>query len=213
MTTMRSVAVQRLSFHQELTNVVRSSALVVVAVWMYLAATAGSGGDARRSLLPYQTLVQNRPAADQRLFRELQEGLLEAEATRSAAGEWPAVDVLAEAGIPPFAPDPTAKQAVYRWQLIRDGAFVNYLGIPDREGAPAWMLLIQEPQPGIPPDQTFEDEEHHKLLDGSMLHISTWAREDGIKVVPRLTTVPQAEGWMQLYAVGPGVTDRPVPNR
>ena len=114
------------------------------------------------------------------------------------------VDSLAADGIPPFAPDPTAKTATYRWTLLRTGAIVNYLGIPDREGPPAWLVLVQEPQPGIPPDQTFEDEEHHRLLDGTMLHVSTWAHADGIKVPSRLTTIPQAEGWTQIYAVSPG---------
>jgi hypothetical protein len=210
MTTVRQVAVERLSLQQELTNVVRSSAFIIVGVWMYLAATLGSGTDARRALLPFQTLVQNRQAGDQRMFRELQEGLIEAETMRSTAGEWPTVESLSEAGIPPFAPDPTAKSAVYRWTMIRAGAYVNYLGIPDRAGPPAWVLLVQEPEPGVPPDQTFEDEEHHKLLDGQMLHVSTWAHDGGTTVPVRLTTMPQIEGWTQIYAVGPAAGPSPV---
>ena len=206
MTTVRQVAVERLTLQQELTHVVRSSAFVIVGVWMYLAATLGNGADARRSLLPFQTLVQNRQPSDQRMFRELQEGLLEAEGVRSATGEWPAVESLVESGIPPFAPDPTAKTANYRWSLLRGGAYVTYLGIPDRPGAAAWVLLLQEPEPGVPPDQNFEDEEHHRLLDGTMLHVSTWTHADGAAIPVRLTTMPQAEGWMQIYAVPPGVT-------
>jgi hypothetical protein len=138
------------------------------------------------------------------MFRELQEGLLEAERERSADGTWPEVRALAEQGIPPFANDPTAKNAVFRWQLLKSGTLVNYLGIPDRAGVPAWLLLVQEPDPGVPPDQNFEDEEHNKLLDGTMLHVSTWSYTDGIHASGKIVRLPQAEGWTQIYAVGPG---------
>jgi hypothetical protein len=206
----RQVLVERLSLREELANVVRGSALVVVLVWMYLAATTGSDVDARRRLLPYQTLIQNRPSVDQRMFRELQEGLLEAETVRFTTGQWPAAESLSADGIPPFAPDPTAKTATYRWALLRGGQSVNYLGIPDRAGPPAWVVLVQEPQPGVPPDQLFEDEEHHRLLDGTMLHVSTWAHAAGVNTPSRLTSMPQAEGWIQIYAVSPGVAPPPA---
>ena len=66
--------------------------------------------------------------------------------------------------------------------MLREGAYVNYLGIPDRPGAPAWLVVVQEPEPGVPPDQTFEDEEHHRLLDGTMLHVSTWNHDNGARI-------------------------------
>jgi hypothetical protein len=193
-----------LSLQEELANIVRGAAMVVIVVWVYLASTLGEASDTRRRLLPYQTLAENRPPTEQRMFRELQEGLLEAEGARSATGTWPAIESLVSDGIPPFAPDPTAKSAVYRWSLLRAGAYLNYLGIPDRPGVPAWVVLVQEPEPGVPPDQAFEDEEHHRLIDGSMLHVSTWSHANGISIPSRTTSVPQAEGWTQVYAVGPG---------
>ena len=49
--------------------------------------------------------------------------------------------------------------------LTINGAFVNYLGVPRRAGAPAWLVLVQEPEPGAPPDPAREDEEHHRLLE------------------------------------------------
>jgi hypothetical protein len=73
------------------------------------------------------------------------------------------------------------------------------------------LLLVQEPEPGVPPDQNFEDEEHHRLLDGSMLHVSTWSHADGAAIPARLTTMPQAEGWLQVYAVPPGAAIAPMP--
>ena len=62
------------------------------------------------------------------MFRELQEGLLEAEMRRVDRGTWPAVSSLAADGIPPFALDPTAKGGPYDWRLATSGALVNYLG-------------------------------------------------------------------------------------
>ena len=131
-----------------------------------------------------------------------QEGLLEAEARRSADGRWPDASALARDGIPPFAIDPTDKAGPYDWRLIVNGAIVNYLGLPRSATAPPWLLLIQEPEPGAPPDPAREDEEHHRLLNGDMLHVSTWVRADA-RISQGTIRAPQAEGWTQLYAVGP----------
>jgi hypothetical protein len=203
-TAPRRVAVELLSTRDELVQIVRVAVAIVLGVWIYLASALGDMSAARKNLLPYQTVVQNRPESDQRMFRELQEGLLEAERARSVDGAWPDVKALAEQGIPPFATDPTVKSAVFRWQLLRSGSLVNYLGIPDRPGVPAWLLLVQEPDPGVPPDQPFEDEEHNRLLDGTMLHVSTWSYADGLQASGKIVRLPQAEGWTQIYAIGPG---------
>jgi hypothetical protein len=208
-TVPRRVAVELLSTRDELVHIVRVAVAIVLGVWLYLASSPGDMSATRKNLLPYQTVIQNRAEADQRMFRELQEGLLEAERGRSVDGAWPDVKTLAEQGIPPFAADPTAKTARFQWQLLRSGTLVNYLGIPDRPGVPAWLLLVQEPDPGVPPDQTFEDEEHNRLLDGTMLHVSTWSYADGLQASGKLVRLPQAEGWTQIYAIGPGRTPKP----
>ena len=200
---LRQVAVARLTLQEELANVFRSAVSIIVLVWIYLAATLGDGTDARRALLPYQALIQTRPTVDQRMFRELQEGLLEAEAMRSTDGAWPTPETLAANGIPPFADDPTVKGARYRWSLRRSGTALNYVGTPDQPTAPTWLLLVQEPEPGVPPDQAYDDEEHHTLLDGSMLHVGTWSRSAGPALTDRVVVAPHIEGWQQLYAVGP----------
>ena len=213
MTTMgtaaRRVKVELLSTRDELVYVVRVAVAIVLGVWLYLASAPGDLSATRRNLLPYQTVIQNRPEVDQRMFRELQEGLLEAERARATDGSWPDAKTLAEQGIPPFAADPTATSAIFRWELLRSGPIVNYLGIPDRPGVPAWLLLVQEPDPGVPPDQTFEDEEHNRLLDGTMLHVSTWTYADGLHVSGKIVRLPQAEGWTQIYAIGPGSVPKP----
>ena len=185
----------------------RVAMIVTVGVWMYLA--AAKAGDVRtsrqRNMLPFQKLIADCTSDEQRLFRELQEGLIEAEAARSSANSWPTPQALADEGIPPFAPDPTQRSR-YEWRLIQSGTLVNYLGIPDAANQPAWLVLVQEPDPGVPPDQNFEDEEHHRLAGGAMLHVSAWMHIDGREIPVRVTRMPQAEGWTQLYGVGSSIS-------
>jgi hypothetical protein len=199
--------------------------------------SAGAGAqDGGRDLMPWQRSFRTLGAADQRLFRELQEGLLEAENARSATGAWPAPAALAARGVPPFADLPAPRQRIYRWELRREGLAVNYLGapagaVPDSAaaGAPAFLLLVQEPDPRAPADPALPaagaagpggaaaagDEFHHRLMDGTVLHVSTWmlpaagawpaggARPDppAVPPLPRsggAITNPSAAGWLQL---------------
>ena len=164
----RRVEVRPLSARAELANVVRFGMVVVVGAWMFLATDGATFGTAASSkhLLPFQQLIQDRPQTEQRMFCELQEGLLEAERRRADGRTWPAADALSADGIPPFAFDPTARGGVYEWRLMTGGAFVNYLGLPKRAGAPAWLVLVQEPEAGAPPDPARD--EHHRLVTGEM---------------------------------------------
>jgi hypothetical protein len=210
--TVRRIRVQPLSARAELASVVRASMVIAIGSWMFLAADSATfrDGGANQNLLPFQVLIQNRPSGDQRMFRELQEGLIEAETRRTMTGRWPAVGELAGDGVPPFALDPTAKGGQYDWTLVQSSTFVNYLGIPRRPNAAAWLLLVLEPDPAAPPDPAREDEEHHKLTTGVMLHVSTWTRADG-RVANRIVRAPQSEGWTQLYAVGPAAASQTPP--
>jgi hypothetical protein len=146
---------------------------------------AAAGGDEARDLMPYQRLFRSLGGEDQRLFRELQEGLLEAENVRSSTRRWPAPAALAARGIPPFA-DAAGRggRRLYRWQLRQDGPIVNYLGTPADRRDPAFLLLVQEPDPGAPggagaaaAGAQATDEVHHRLADGTLLHVSVWRRE------------------------------------
>jgi hypothetical protein len=203
---VRRAPVEVLSASVELANVLRLSLVIIVGVWMYVASgrvASKDGVTGQRNLLPFQVLVQDRPSSEQRIFRELQEGLLEAETRRAAAGAWPPVAMLAGDGIPPFTSDPTAKSSRYDWHFVQNGTYVNYLGIPERSDAPAWLVLVLEPEAGAAPDPAREDEEHHRLITGVMLHVSTWVRPKSGDIPARIVRSPQAEGWTQLYAVGP----------
>ena len=197
----RAEHVTPLSARAELLVLVRAAMAIVAGVFIYVATTVGGGASpGQRNLMPFQKLIGDRPSDDQRMFRELQEGLLEAEAMRSGNNAWPTTSALADAGIPPFAADPTRRRA-YEWRLIQSGTLVNYLGRPTDEDAPAWLIVVTEPEPGVPPDQTFEDQEHHRLLNGAMLHVATWTHANGRATSDRLVRMPQTEGWIQLYAV------------
>lgn len=216
--TIRSVEIAPLSASNELIAVIRTAMAIAVATWLYLAISPfafSNDAPARRNLFPYQSLIQDRPSDEQRMFRELQVSLLEAETLRSTTGEWPTVATLAAEGIEPFAPNPALKGSSYTWRLIRDGRFINYVGIPVPvttpastppptriTGAPAWLLLVQEPDPAAP-EPFQDDEEHDRLVDGSVLHVSIWNRPEGASFSTNVLRSPQAEGWIQLYAAPP----------
>jgi hypothetical protein len=204
----RRVEVHAPSARAEAFGVVRVAALIAGAAWIYIAnATAPAGREARveSSRPPYQKLFRELAGPDQRMFRALQEGLLEAENARAASGAWPPAAALAAQGIPPFAADPIAAARAtgsYRWTLRREGLVVNYLGVPATAGRPAFLLLVQEPDPLAPPHPqviaTPGDEEHHRLRDGTLLHVSIWLRAGGPSRRDGVIAVPPAEGWTQL---------------
>jgi hypothetical protein len=192
-------------------NVAKAAAVVIVTVAAYLfSSSMGQPSSTRNAqssaLLPYQKLVADASAVEQRTFRELQEGLLEAERIRATTGQWPDVRALAAEGIPPFAVDPTRKGPAYRWTSVRQDWATNYLGVPSDPSAPAWVLVILEPAPGEPPDPAPNDETHHRLPDGKTLHVTIWTtpeqhRGSGFSAL----RLPQNEGWTQLMVGGTGV--------
>lgn len=140
------------------------------------------------------------PPADQRTFRQVQEGVTEAENLRGASGQWPAVAPLREAGIPPFAEDPLDR-ARYAWTYLRKGTVVNYLGAPSSEASdrPGFLVLILEPDPGTPIDpQATADELHHKLADGTVLHVSIFAGPPLRDLTEPVAETPIAKGWRRI---------------
>ncbi len=200
---MSTVEIRPPSVRTETLNVLKAGVAVVVIVSAYLFRPSFGSGSGLAvpsgGLFPYQALVGDVPADQQRTFRELQEGLLEAERMRSSSGVWPDGAALAEQAIPLFAADPTRKGPSYKWSAIRQDWVINYLGVPSDSSAPAWVLVILEPEPGVPPDTAPNDETHHRLPDGTTLHVSMWnvpeqKRSGGFSAV----RLPQNEGWTQL---------------
>lgn len=204
----RDVEIAPPSARDELVTVVRLAVAVLFGMWLYVASQPGDAGSsgARKGLLPYQAVVLDRPPDEQRMFRALQVGLLEAENVRSISGAWPSVDAMAAEGIEPFAPDPTYRGDQYRWQFYKDAFRLAYVGVPVRPEALVWLLFVQEPDPSVAPEPFQNDEEHHRLVDGLVLHVSTWTRPLSRGAPTSLPRSPQGEGWSQLFAVGPSVT-------
>lgn len=184
--------------------------IVLGVIYVYGFERYGSGGsdaaaNAQRALLPYQVLFRDLPSAEQRVFRAMQEGSVEAVRLRAQASGWPTVQALADEGIPPFAADPLDR-AKLRWAANSEGLTTNYVGVPaDPASSPAFLILVQEPDP-----QTGEraaptpvvDEEHQLLADGRLLHVTYWKRaarelRGGIVVDPAI------EGWQQIRVRSP----------
>ena len=210
--TIRDVEISTLSPRAELLTVLRVGVAIACGLWLYLAnqslteGTPADGALPTKNLLPFQTLAQNQNAGDQRTFRALQVALIEAQNLRSSTGAWPDVASMSEQGIEPFAVDPTNKYARHTWRLLKTGFYVNYLGIPDRPEAPAWLMVVVEPDPSLPAEPYQNDEEHARLADGTLLHVSIWQHANGTGVAAKTFPVPQAAGWMQVFAVGPAAT-------
>ena len=164
------------------------AALIVTMVGVYLALRS-SAIDGAGTLLPYQTLVRSLVSSDQATFGDLQKKLIEVEAARAGTGRWP------ETGDPQGPAPPSS----YTWTGSREGLFLNYLASPsDDVSAAAWLLVIQEPDPAAVPDPAQNDEEHHRLPDGTVLHVSIWMHRFGEQVSREFVRQPQTAGWVQV---------------
>jgi hypothetical protein len=172
---------------------------IVSVAAVYIALNATSSRDSTKDLLPYQTLAAQLPESDQQLFRTLREGLLAAERDRVRSSSWPEPAALAQRGVAPFASD----GATYQWTRLQQGAIVNYFGQPGDPSAPAWLLEIQEPEPGMRPDTAPVDEEHHRLSDGTMVHTYVWMHRFGTQVPVGFVRQPQNSGWTEVFSTPP----------
>jgi hypothetical protein len=79
---------------------------------------------------------------------------------------------------------------------------VNYRGTPLTPGAPELLAWIQEPVPGyseVLDPKAPVDETHHRLFDGTVLHVSVWFRSSPSSS-ERIVTQPQSAGFLQIVA-------------
>jgi hypothetical protein len=173
-------------------------ALFHVVFWSAFVIFAHPKQAAAEALLPFERRFSDLDVEGQRLVKNIK-----AEARRSKTGQWPEPEVLAAAAVPPFARDPLDR-AGYVFKLVKQGSTINYVGAP-REGSnrEAFVVVITEPGPGTPPDpQVQEDEIHHRLGNGTMIHVGIWTGprvED--KRLPLAAPNPD-EGFRQVL-VGP----------
>lgn len=174
--------------------IVCGAAIAMTAKFGRSEPAASSTDTAMLGVVPFREL----PADDQRMDRNCLAGLTEAEDVRSTTGAWPTVEALAARGIPPFADDPL-DGAGYRWTLLRDGLLVNYLGVPDAaSGRPTLLIVALEPDPGTAPDPGASvDETHHRLRDGTVIHVSVSIGT--MRLLARPLATPMAEdGWRRI---------------
>jgi hypothetical protein len=176
---------ERSGVSRERSGVIGIAALVILTVGGYLAVRSST--DAAGSLLlPYQALLKTLPSPDQTMFGELQRRVLELEDVRAKSGRWP---------------DGSAVRidAPYRWGRTGEGFFVNYLGLPAADqSAGAWLLVVQEPDPQAPVDTAPNDETHHRLPDGTVLHVTIWTHRFGGQLAPGFVRQPETAGWTQV---------------
>ena len=177
---------------RERTGVLLLAGVIVTIVVVYLVMNSGGGGsDSSRSLLPYQALASTLPEADRRQFLALRDALLAAEAERARTSRWPDVPSL------------TLPGTDYRWTRFDRGLVSNYLGLPSDPSKAAWLLEIQEPEPGTAADPAPNDDEHHRLPDGTTLHVYIWTHRFGGQLPAGLVSQPQNSGWIELFSKAP----------
>jgi hypothetical protein len=186
---------------RERTSILLLAGLIVGGIGLYLALrVSGSAGTDRKDLLPYQVLARTLPDVEQQTFAAIRRGLSDAEAERAREARWPEPSALASRGIPPFA---RADGQSLQWQRFQQGKTVDYLGVPSDPSSPAWLLVLQEPEPNMPPDPAPPDDEHHRLPDGTTMHVYVWMHQYGGRIAAGFFPQPQAQGWTQVFRVPP----------
>jgi hypothetical protein len=185
-----------------------TSMIVLVGVIYVFAFQLYSGPDAGRTrqdqMLSFQVLFRDLSGPEQRMYREMKEGLDEALRLRGTQGRWPSVAELAAAGIPPFAPDVLDRSALV-WEQRQEGLVNEYVGTPSRDtGVPLFLILVQEPAPGggEDPSAAGVDEEHQLLPDGRLLHVTYWKHRFQ-RLGSGLIVEPPLQGWQQIRVASP----------
>ncbi len=196
---VRTVSVTPPSVKRE-TKVV-AIALVQIVFWSTVAigATRTSKADPAAGLQADEIAFSKLDADEQRVFRRALEGLAEAEDVRSATGKWPAIEELAARGVAPFTPDPIDRHG-YRWTLVRDRYVVNYIGIPTPPERPTLIIAGVEPEPGAA-ELAEVDETHHKLADGTLIHVGVYRGPLRTAPAGPLSQFPFIDGWRRIVAV------------
>jgi hypothetical protein len=171
-----------------------AGAIVVVLVGYVTFRSSSESG----ALLPYQILARDLVLADQAMFTTLKTGILDLEAVRAETGRWPEPDQVL--GLPRAAPGGEgAGTPSYVWSRRAQGIIVNYLGRPEgADSSAAWLVVYREPDPGAPADTAPNDEEHHRLPDGTVQHVSIWMRRFGARVPDDFLPQPEVAGWTQV---------------
>ena len=142
-------------------------------------------------------LKRDLVGGDQAMFDVLKQVLADAEEIRASTARWP--DAPALSRLPKTTPGGGGGAAAYTWQVQNQGVITHYVGVPAQDAsAPAWMIAIKEPEPGVPTDTAPNDEEHNRLPDGTVLHVSVWTHRFGGQIDQKFLPQPEAGGWTQV---------------
>ena len=210
---MRTVEVAPPSKSGENGVVLRCALAIALAMLFVISKHRRAAAADELPLLPYQRKFADLPAPLQRDDRELREGFLEAARARIKDGTWPEPEKLAAEGVPPFANDGVDGH-VRDWQLVQEGRLSLYFGFA-RDGVerPALLLQVIESAPGDLENRdpnTPIDEEHQRLADGTLVHVTTWFRDEkAVASGGGGSFRPEMAGWTQV--VGRARVRPPVP--
>jgi hypothetical protein len=199
---VRTVTVEPPRASVETLGVVRAAFAIVIVAWFVIGLRRPSG-PAGPPLEPYQVRFRSLPDGVQRVGRELLAGFEEALQLRTPEGGWPGVEPLAAEGIQPFAAVPGAS-GVRTWEFRRHTRFVNYVGRPAAASGPAFLLIIEEPDPESPDvshlGQAPLDEFHRRVDAKTVLHVSLWLHDDPAAAKDLVWFRERAamEGWRQI---------------
>jgi hypothetical protein len=155
-------------------------------VWLLVALAVfaiGAFFSRREEKKPTEAPSWQRPVSEltepqQKFFKTLREVLRKAEAERAKDKKWPEASGI-------FPPG---------FVLSQQGIYVNYSG--ESEGL-RWLVLFIEPDPRFPAEKVPEDDEHHVLSDGTMIHVTVWTQALKEPLSQRVTAFPAAEGWVE----------------
>jgi hypothetical protein len=206
---LRTVEVEPPSAGDEASWVFLAAAFIALCV-IYVVAFQTFGKRSTElslGLLPYQTLFRDLPSSEQRVLRNMQEGVVEAVVRRDGDGAWPSPQQLADDGVPPFAADPL-DHAKLQWSEQRQPLAVDYVGVPSAAAeAPLFLIAVREPEPGgsEQPQPGVIDEEHRALANGALVHVTFWKRNGGT-TPGGLIADPALQGWTQIRVDKPFVS-------
>lgn len=195
---VRTVSVQPPSLLRETKAV--GLALLQISIISAIAINASrpDRADASAGLLADEIAFEKLDPDEQRLYRGALEAVTELEDARNK-GAWPTVEELANRLVPPFAEDPLDRFG-YRWKLTRDKLVANYVGIPTNPDRPTLIIGIVEPEPGAA-EVTEVDETHHKLADGTMIHVGIY--RGSLRTMPTspMSQFSFGDGWRRIVGV------------
>jgi zinc transport system substrate-binding protein len=183
--------------------VLRAAIAVVLAALFVISSRRQARLAGEIPLLPYQQKFVDLPSPLQRDYRELREGYEEAARARAKAGAWPEPEKLAADGVPPFAID-GVEGRLREWRVVRDGRVALYFGVAraEEKARPNLLLRVIESAPAdfeSRDPNTRIDEEHRRLADGTLVHVTTWYRDPAAGPVAVDGSLrPEMSGWTQM---------------